>query len=1300
MLVRHLQKQNTATNTNSKTETNTENNIYTDALDKVNTSINNSEYAAKQKVLEDRDDLIKQFEFIFNFKFTSSTTELPNTLSMDALATATTMIAEIKRLELKAFDISRNLVRRGKCACTVIKEKCKLCYESKRRMKPIAHKKTKNTYLSTEERLTRAEFHLKLERKDNKIRAARIHLLRTKSGVTIEDACLDENGNVRSVIETLLTLTNYGELGHFPFALYFDGEPVEKSLRIDGGGIEYDKRAARWRVSELLYDIARSKNMFNHFRELALGKAVISYSWFNESIRRLKIELNSVYPQATRSFIIQMVSKLCFYAGNCGQFTNNPEYRNFKGKRNSNGAMSQQNEKKLMIGEQLLKLVAGDQPYKKYRNLDDDIVLDALEIARSIIARLDNCHALVTQKTQLIVFKSELPLIAAKDAIVTQGTSTGVLIRVTDSILEEGGFVNTEKGSIEIKSASTFNTDSKILIQGAVIPAANIESVTLLSNIPLPTMTVQLIFYRKFWSYLVLILGLPFVVIKLLMSTIIHVDDVHVEQEEKNTGLHSVHYGACELPGPYITGKAPTEEGGMASASGMYLHVRFLLSCTKHLKANPGPVLAAQLYDIFHSFFHWTGIVNFVKGVCGDHATPNVATIVTVDACLNPQPDPRKSSTAAPGQDLTELFRTHDADSGTKIVKLVLAFLVQKTKLPKTLEKWIAMLPAVSLSVKTFGVLELRCISNALLNEFDRLTGFNQHYNSDPPATDRTVHLVRSLYDGRSCLDDTPVFNGWELGEIDDMLLDAHGTTETTEERLKKISSNMDGEPLKNRKNKWVYDFNSPTGGITAAELNALTSEQIKKIFKSIKKRKQKMSINKGAKIDLIKVAMKEPQIGMLEEARLLFYFILTYTFMALCPYLVCTVHLGKAMIALICRSNVFSPVYIRLKKTKQVKKLFKEMKKEEKKKKEDERAREAAEMAASTLSRAEMLIKRLNRGKNKNKDYDDDVEYDDQQDTTSTKTDYTTEHVVEPDECYAEIHGGLMIYLFTVVGAFIAAGLGNPCRHLKLTDWSNDPHGKMNARRLTNFINCIDFLEMIINDTWSDGKIPWDKLIENLPGLAKPTAKQKLGFIGLLHVAKQMKCIYVDFMLDRRFATREKLEAAKRANVEMLIEHLYFNPTFKSDRIKGYYFTRYQLEAQTSFLLFCEQKMIEIEEMNALIEGGHFSKDSRLLPKIIFKVGIWQNSTLENKIGQLRAKCRSGNLTGANLLFSFRRLMHSSLRLRGRMTPNNRRDYDQLLKDMQLFAAKEAAAEKYAVETLMEDLLNRMENLLQQDDW
>jgi len=87
----------------------------------------------------------------------------------------------------------------------------------------------------------------------------------------------------------------------------------------------------------------------------------------------------------------------------------------------------------------------------------------------------------------------------------------------------------------------------------------------------------------------------------------------------------------------------------------------------------------------------------------------------------------------------------------------------------------------------------------------------------------------------------------------------------------------------------------------------------------------------------------RKVRIGALEQARLLFSFYIARNASGQSKYLVCEVHLMKAMVALPCRATERYPVFVLLDETDPfIKKLITDAaaEKEEKKKKKDEEKR------------------------------------------------------------------------------------------------------------------------------------------------------------------------------------------------------------------------------------------------------------------------------------------------------------------------------------------------------------------------
>ena len=609
---------------------------------------------------------------------------------------------------------------------------------------------------------------------------------------------------------------------------------------------------------------------------------------------------------------------------------------------------------------------------------------------------------------------------------------------------------------------------------------------------------------------------------------------------------------------------------------------------------------------------------------------------------------------------------------------------------PTCVEEWVSLWGALDKTTLAAvkSALNLRKVCTKFNAAIIDITKFDLFFNADPNSID-IEHIRGTSYKGRSGLDTVAVFKDWNLANLDAILIDAHGETQTIAQSLFNISSTLHGTSLKGKQN-WEHNPALANGGLTPESLTQFKSKEITTILRSMKDNHETLGQFKGvsAKIDRIKTAMQQTiRDGDLEDARLFIFWILTYTMMGNIAYVVCSVHLGKSMVAFICRATMSRPAYIRLPASAKVKKLLKKVDLERKRTDQAKRTKEAEKRAKNTKSLAKSLRKRL--VKDYSKFYEEDDEGPEEE---NNNNDETTANIELPDEFYAPIHGGLMLYLFTVVGAFILAGEGNPCRMLRFTDWTNDNHGKMDAKRLTHFFYCLPFIRIIINNTWKDGKVPWARLIKVVPDLKEPTAKQMLGFMGLVRCGEQMKVIFQDFVLSRRMVRLDKFNAAKEALVEMLEEHFILNPTGRSDRVNKFYFSRYQLSALTALMLVFERKMKKAFEMNERIETGEFGDGHSSLPLVLWEAGVVQNSTLENIIGQLRAICHSGNLTGDNLLFAHRRLMAKCLRLRGRLTPGKRRDYEQIKKELIEYRELLEVSETEVCKEVIEELIVSLE--------
>ena len=281
-------------------------------------------------------------------------------------------------------------------------------------------------------------------------------------------------------------------------------------------------------------DVTHSKATYNHFRTV-LGNSIRSYRTKHQHIRDLDINLNQVHAPAVKMYVLLVIAKIFFQAAGASTYSNTPGYRRFKARliAAAGANMSKPHAIRLIIGELIEKLAAGQEPMPTSELLTRTELEEALGVARNVVAKLDRA------------------------------------IELTESM---------------------------------------------------PTMVVQLIFYKTLWLYVADVTGLPWALIEPLVSTAVHVDDVHVIPDESHFGRDSVLHGTSQLPGPFVSGYEATDEGGMMSISMLNGHVRFLIGCTSHVKSNPGPILGVQLQQAFDAMFFATGIRGVVKTVNSDHA--------------------------------------------------------------------------------------------------------------------------------------------------------------------------------------------------------------------------------------------------------------------------------------------------------------------------------------------------------------------------------------------------------------------------------------------------------------------------------------------------------------------------------------------------------------------------------------------------------------------------------------------------------------------------------------------------------
>ena len=542
--------------------------------------------------------------------------------------------------------------------------------------------------------------------------------------------------------------------------------------------------------------------------------------------------------------------------------------------------------------------------------------------------------------------------------------------------------------------------------------------------------------------------------------------------------------------------------------------------------------------------------------------------------------------------------------------------------------------------------------------------------------------------------------------------------TSTTYELLKQASVDLGGTDMKGKRSVWVHDDEDPLlGGLSKEKIASMSILQIELVLKKVG---LPLGIslaglgtrdNKERALAIMIENAATKRVGSLESARALLFFHATRNVRSLIPFMVCSPHLVKAFMASICTATAKHPRYVQVPRTAEVRALIEQIKVED-------AAEEAAEAAAAAQKQAEAkaskqeeedaalqamtlaqrVQSRLTERK-RNPKYDskrDEEEEDGPEDVEEDEApppERTQEqdcHVHDPPSGSAEIHGQLMIWLFVLVGGFILIGEGNVCRFLKLRDWLNNSHGKMNVRRFSSFIRCLDFIECVVKDMFGNKPIPWGILIKAVPGLKRPTARMLLGFRGLLRVGRQLESIFSKFLLRRRFATLDGLVEAEEAAVAMIEEHLLHNPTVKSNCIKGQYFSRYQVIEGIGGLLILMRRLIE---KNIALNQN---VDDQLASPIKTKIGLKHNSNLEAMIGHLRFECPSGNITGMNLRFAWRRFLNIRMKRNFRLGSVGRRDYDKLAADIALFHRLEIQAEKIVVDETVEMMIKRMEEYFQ----
>lgn len=1037
--------------------------------------------------------------------------------------------------------------------------------------------------------------------------------------------------------------------------------PIFNTDRLDSLGIPVDAKEVRRETTSWFQRVIKSKNNFNYMRSMLAGSL---YSWTStqDALREQNIELNVTHAPAVRLFILVMIARIFCWAAGSSSHANSFEYRVFC-LREREPTISPERMVIFWIGEQILRLAHGEKTVKSSSLVDDDVLKKCAKMAVQVINGVDEAHRLSTNQDVEYVDNSGMNQVRTK----------------------------------------------KVVRRAVVVNA---------------------LFDRLVWQLVQKMTKQAPERIRGMMLMFISVDDFSVEPDEGKIGRYSLHEGSTDTASIYgtdaETAPVATTEAGMVSLNGGNSHFRIPCRVDTHIKKDNGVHLQDQINNVLSVVFTWCGLFFFVFAICGDHARSNRSQLEAVDAYLS---FPDKFRTSGNSKDVSLALKELEknvreehilgetifiqGDSNTikqhwhtiGYDKLVW-FIVEKYILPshprQTLD-WqrIDWVKFTSLSL----------ISTSTLIQFNTFFKLNQHHLADS----LTMHSkLRKPYDARR-LDQTVL--GSVYKSVDDLLIELHqeSPTKTTYQLIKEASMDLAGTYMKGKKSEWTADVTDSMGGISKDKIALLSIPQINtiliKVGLPIGVSLASLSSRGNKELALCKMieTAGEVRSGPLESARALLYFHATRNVMAIIAFMVCSPHLVKAFMASICTATAQYPRYIQLERTPEVLDLIEKMKKEdaaeeakksgeEAKKAEEETAakEEEKEAAEAKMTLAQRVQNRLTERKKNSKYWkkEDDEEEDGPEDIEEDeaapprRTKEEDQRVRDPPPGSAEIHGQLMVWLFIVVGAFIIIGQGNVCRFLKLRDWLNNSHGKMNVRRFSSFIRCLDFIQCIINDRFGNKPIPWDSLIGAVPGLQRPTARMLLGFRGLLRVGRQLETIFSKFLLRRRFATVDGLEKAEAACVEMIKEHLIHNPTLKSNDVKGHYFSRYQVVEGIGGLLVLMRRLVENNlSLNAKVVD-------RLSSPVRSKIGLKHNSGLEAMIGHIRNECPSGNITGRNLRFAWRRFINIRMKRSFRLGSCGRRDYDQLAKDIELFHKLEIRAEKMAVDDTVEMMLLTMEKM------
>jgi hypothetical protein len=948
-------------------------------------------------------------------------------------------------------------------------------------------------------------------------------------------------------------------------------------------------------------------------------------------------------------FVLRQTTKIILRAAKCTAYTIDPNYSRFKA--TISGPMEAHMIKLMYIAEQLLKLISSKPILKKAPFVDDedeDFLKECALEAQQIINLLDECHACAT-----------------KHAYIPPVVVSLVFHQFHQKIMD-----------------LTHQRYDHYLFQSLVL---------------------------------------------------VHTDDVVVEKREDRNGPNSELVGACENTGPFHLGATPTEEASLAVMSGLLDQNRIAVDLDPHHKKGATPVLANQFERVVQCFFEWCGLWEVIIAWCQDHAKSNTAAAESISRYLFSN-DPRQQRRDQVGPPAAELAVKNPSSIPSSMWTIFIKWQMARCgHEPKThTSKYWQNTFKNTHTLFNEMLFVLRTTCHLLKEKFGTLT----HFNLEIMSLAHTARdVVPNTYDGSTSLHLNPnrsvaLWPG--VDQMDNILEEFHNQVKQLPELLVDLANQLHGHALRGRqKEKETFQMhknNLVDGGLTKA-LDSFLVVDINIIFRVLKEKHQlvKDFPQMKLKITAIKkiIQANKVRVGELSMSRALYFYYFTKNTTGVISFLVCTVHLFKAEVGVIVRSTPRRPFFVPIDESDfnefpkwTLEKLLKGMKKDESRAMQAQKTQDAADLAANMQSLADSVAGRVDRTPKTFQEDDDKEECDfDKYDTECNcefckprRQQMDDEYVQDPlssrfpSHC-AEIHADLVQYLFIINGAFILAQLGSPGRYIRQTDWTPNAFGAMDPGKGFRLCKSMNFIELVIRDVYTgvekDGvlkpvRIPWEILQRAVPELQPPTHKQILGLVGLLKIARRFKAVFIDFLLSRQFSAVKRLDAAKLAHSAMVQDHMLFNPYCRSDNVQGKYFSRYQLiEGQSALMIFFEKLIIkqtsinlERVQVNAMGNGVEVGYQN----PILVKIGLHQNSTVENKIGCLRWLKTNGNLTGADLKYIWRRFIHRQTRARGRLSPGRRQEYDQIQKDIQWFVENKPNADRLAIANLIQYMVEFLE--------